>query len=128
MPIVTTRDDEKRRITVIVSDPWSAEEIAVSLEHQLTDRAWKYGTLYDVRGASVIPTEPDVLWLVKQAQQHIARHGARGPVAVLIEPGVKGTQLQQYSQYAAVQSRMQLRVFVDEAEASAWLDQTVVTD
>ena len=128
MPIVTTRDDERRRMTVTVSDPWSAEEIAVSLEHQLTDRAWKYRTLYDVRGASVIPTEPDVLWLVKQAQQHIARHGARGPVAVLIEPGVKGTQLQQYAEYAAAQSRMQLRVFLDEAEANAWLDDTVIGD
>ena len=128
MPIVTTRDDERRRITVTVSDPWSAEEIAVSLEHQLTDRAWKYGTLYDVRGASVIPAEPDVLWLVKQAQQHIARHGARGSVAVLIEPGITGTQLQQYSEYAAAQSRMLLRVFVDEAEANAWLDGTVIND
>ena len=128
MPIVTTRDDERRRISVTVSDPWSAEDIAVSLEHQLTDRAWKYATLYDVRGASVIPAEPDVLWLVQQAHQHIARHGARGPVAVLIEPGIKGTQLQQYSEYAAAQSRMLLRVFVDEAEANAWLDDTVVTD
>jgi hypothetical protein len=128
VPIVTTRDAEKRRIHVTVSDPWSAEEIAVTLEHQLTDRLWKYGTLYDVRGASVIPSEPDVLWLVKQAQQHVARHGAPGPVAVLIESSVKGKQLQQYAEYAAVQSRMQVRVFLDEAEANAWLDDTLTNE
>ncbi len=85
MPIAITRDDEQRRITVIVSDPWSVEEIAIAVDRQLAEQVWTYGTLYDLRGSNWVPSEADVLWLVKRGQQQVARHGARGAVAVLLD-------------------------------------------
>lgn len=86
MPIGIARDDEQRRITVTVSDPWSVEEILrFTVDRQLAEQVWTYGTLYDLRGSNWVPSEPDVLWLVKRGQQQIARHGARGPVAVLLD-------------------------------------------
>lgn len=121
MPIVTTRDDEHHLLTVKLSDPWSVEEIAVSVDRQLAENTWKYDTIYDLRGTRGMPTEPDILWLVKQGDQYLALRGARGLVAVLIDRNESGKLQQQYAEYAGVQNRVALRVFDDEVEARAWL-------
>ena len=121
MPIVTTRDDERRLLTVKLTDPWSVEEIAVSIDRQLAENTWKYDTIYDLRGTSGMPTEPDIFWLVKQGDQYLALRGARGLVAVLIDRNESGKLQQQYAEYAGAQNRVVLRVFDDEAAAHEWL-------
>jgi len=120
VPIATTRDDEHRLLTVKLSDQWSVEEIAVSVDRQLADNTWKYDTIYDLRGTSGMPTEPDILWLVKQGDQYLALRGARGLVAVLIDRTESGKLQQQYAEYAGAQNRVALRVFDDEAAAREW--------
>ena len=121
MPIVTTRDDEHRLLTVKLSDPWSVEEIAVSIDRQLAENTWKYDTIYDLRGTRGMPTEPDILWLVKQGDQYLALRGARGLVAVLIDRTESGKLQKQYAEYAGTRNRVALRVFDDEAAAREWL-------
>jgi len=121
VPIVTTRDDEQRLLTVKVSDPWSVEEIAVAIDRQLADHTWKYDAIYDLRGTRGMPTEPDILWLVKQGDHHLALRGPRGLVAVLIDPTESGKLQQQYAEYAGAKNRVALRVFDDEAAAREWL-------
>ena len=121
MPIVTTRNDEQRRLTVTVSDPWSVEDIARFLDRQLTENTWKHGTVYDLRATKWVPAQPDVLWLVQQSDQQTARHGSRGPVAVIVAPTSQGRLLQLYAEYAGSQNRSRLRVFDDEVAALEWL-------
>jgi hypothetical protein len=121
VPIVITRDDERRRLTIVLSDPWSVEEISRSMNQELTDNTWKYGKLYDLRGTMAVPTEPDVLWLVRQHDQQTARHGSRGPIAVITAPTSQGLLMQQYATRAGAQNRMQLKVFDDEIAAHEWL-------
>lgn len=121
MPVVTHRDDARRLLTVKVSDPWSVEELAVSIDRQLAENTWKYDTIYDLRGSTHLPTEPDILWLVKQGDQFLALRGQRGLVAVLIDQTVRGRQHQQYAEYARTQNKVALRVFDDEAAAHEWL-------
>lgn len=121
MPIAINRDDEQRRITVIVSDPWSVEEIAIAVDRQLAEQVWTYGTLYDLRGSSWVPSEADVLWLVKRGQQQVARHGARGPIAVLLDANNQVALLRKYAEYGAEHSHLTVGVFDDPATAASWL-------
>ncbi|MFN7918274.1 MAG: hypothetical protein U0Q55_23230 [Vicinamibacterales bacterium] len=121
MPIVVTRDDEQRRVTVMVSDPWSVEEVAVVSERQVTAGTWRYGTLYDLRGSTWVPSEPDMLWLVQRGQQLAARNGARGPVAVLIDADAPAQVAQRYAQHGRRRSEESVQIFRVEAEALQWL-------
>lgn len=121
MPIAITKDDAQRRITVVISDPWSVEEIAIAVDRQLADQVWAYGTLYDLRGSNWVPSEPDMLWLVKRGQQQVARHGARGPVAVLLDGNSQAALLTTYAEYGAEHSHLTVGVFDDEAAARQWL-------
>ena len=121
MPIAINRDDDQRRITVTVSDPWSVEEIAIAVDRQLAEQVWTYGTLYDLRGSKWVPSEADVLWLVKRGQQQVARHGARGPVAVLLDGNSQADLLRTYAEYGAEHSHLTVGVFDDLSAAGQWL-------
>ncbi len=121
MPIAIARDDEQRQITVTVSDPWSVEEIAIAVDRQLAEQVWSYGTLYDLRGSNWVPSEADVLWLVKRGQQQVARHGARGPVAVLLDANNQAALLRKYAEYGGEHSHVTVAVFDDPAAAGPWL-------
>lgn len=121
MPIAINRDDEQRQITVTVSDPWSVEEIAIAVDRQLADQVWTWGTLYDLRGSNWVPSEADVLWLVRRGQQQVARHGAPGPVAVLLDGNSQADLLRNYADYGAEHSHLTLGVFDDLSAAGQWL-------
>ena len=121
MPIATIRDDDHHRLTLTVTDPWSAEEIANALDRQVSSELWNYATVYDLRETRFIPSEPDLLWLVKHAQQQVARHGARGPVAELIDGAGHGADLRRYAELGGVHSHVRVRVFTDVVAANAWL-------
>lgn len=122
MPIAITRDDEQRRVTVTVSDPWSVEEVAVVSDRQVSQQIWRYGTLYDLRGSTWVPSEPDMAWLVKRGHQLVALHGARGPVAVLVDPAAPAHVAQRYADYSGGAGQpYPSRIFVDPVEAAEWL-------
>lgn len=121
MPIGVTRDDDQRRVTVTVSDPWSVEEVAVVSERQVSAGTWRYGTLYDLRGSTWVPSEPDMLWLVQRGQQLVARHGARGPVAVLIDSDAPEQVAQRYAQHGRRRDNEAVQIFRSEPDAAQWL-------
>lgn len=110
-------------MTVTVTDPWSVEEIAVTMERQIAEHTWAYAVLYDMSRTTSIPTEPDVLWLVKRGQQQVARHGARGPIAVITSVKPEALPLQSYAMSAGEQGRMMINVFTDHAAADRWLSE-----
>lgn len=119
MPIAMTRDDEQRRVTVTVSDPWSVEEVVVAGDRQIAGGAWRHGTLYDLHGSTWVPSEPDLLWLVKRGHQQVALHGARGPVAIVVDGTTSPHLVQCYVQYGG--GTDVVRVFETSAAAAGWL-------
>jgi hypothetical protein len=123
VPVTADRDDERRRVTVTVTDPWSVEEIAVTMDQQLAEQTWAYAVIYDVSRTAWIPSEPDVLWLVKRGQQQVARHGARGPIAVITSHRPEAQPLQSYAAYGGEQSRALISVFTDADAAERWLEE-----
>lgn len=122
MPIVVNRDDERRRVTVAVSDPWSVEEVAVVSERQVAEQTWRYGTLYDLRGSTWVPSEPDMQWLAQRGQQLATRHGARGPVAVLVDADASEQLAQRYAQYGRLRGGNDpIQIFRSASDAAEWL-------
>lgn len=122
MPIATTRDDEQHRVTVTVSDPWSVEEIAVVSDRQVSQQTWRYGTLYDLRGSTWVPSEPDLAWLADRGHHLVALHGARGPVAIVVDQDAPPHVAQRYAQYGTGTAVLETaRIFVDADEAIRWL-------
>lgn len=123
VPVTATRDDERRRVTVTITDPWSVEEIAVAMEQQIAERTWAYAVVYDMSRTTWIPAEPDVLWLVKRGQQQVARHGSRGPIAVVTSLGPEALPLHSYAISAGEHGRVTINVFTDHAAADRWLSE-----
>ena len=58
MPIVYQRDDQRRLITVTVTEPWSVDDILGVIDRQAGEDTWEYALLYDLR--SVTEISPDV--------------------------------------------------------------------
>ena len=67
------------------------------------------------------PSEADVLWLVKRGTQQVARYGASGPVAVLLDGNSQGPLLRSYAEYGREHSHLTVGVFDDPDAARQWL-------
>jgi hypothetical protein len=84
MPVQYVRDDEKRRITLTVSDPLTVEERIAAVERQLADGAWGYGLIIDARSmASFTPKLTEMQAAASRLAELVAVHGPRGPVALV---------------------------------------------
>ncbi|MFT3828029.1 MAG: hypothetical protein QM731_29190 [Chitinophagaceae bacterium] len=113
------QDAEQRRVTVTVSDPWSVEEIVVAGDRQIAKGIWRYGAVYDLRGSTWVPSEPDLLWLVTRGHQQVALHGARGPVAIVVDATASSQLVQCYVEYGGGADAA--RVFESDVAAADWL-------
>src|SRR4051812_8661481 len=85
MPVFFTRDDARRLISVMVTDPYAIDDFVGLLERQHAEGAWAYATLHDFRSVSILPSAADVHLLM----QHVGRIGndrQRGPVGLAIRP------------------------------------------
>ena len=83
MPIAYQRDDQRRLITVTVTEPCSVDDISSMIDRQAGEGTWEYALLYDLRAMTDASTEADF--------QQIAERGKvggggrqRGPVGVAI--------------------------------------------
>lgn len=124
VPVTAERDDQRRRVVVTITDPWSVEEVAVTMDRQVSDQTWPWSVLYDLQRSSWLPNEADLLWLVKRGQQQVVRHGPRGPVAVVMgtRPGADAT-LQKYADYSELRMEVTIALFQDAVAAHHWLDE-----
>jgi ribosomal protein S28E/S33 len=82
MPIAYQRDDQRRLITVTVTEPCSVDDIASVIDRQ-GEGTWKYALLYDLRAATDASTEADLQQLAERVKV-AGREGERGPVGVAI--------------------------------------------
>jgi hypothetical protein len=60
MPIVYQRDDQRRLITVTVTEPWSVDDILSVIDRQAGEDTWEYALLYDLRALKEISAEIDL--------------------------------------------------------------------
>jgi hypothetical protein len=117
------RDDAHRRIRIVARDPLGAEDLCEIVDRQVREGTWTYGILYDMRattGAGMSKMETRAV--AEHVRAHVARRGARGPVALLTGTTDLVAVGQKYAYFLGSKLRSQFKVFWDLAGAERWLD------
>jgi hypothetical protein len=121
MPVQYLLDDTQRRIRLVLSDPITVAELLGSVERQLADGAWSYGTLVDARIPFPAPRSSDMESFVSGVRELIAAHGPRGPVAVVARESGPISSAQMFLFFGGKTDA--IVVFWDLEDARQWLDE-----
>ena len=122
MPIHYERDDARRRIVVMTTGHVTPEDVRGTLERQANEGAWSYAVLYDARAGTNVPTAEEVHRLLLHVGTLTARHGPRGPVA-LISGNTRLSRIgRAYSRLGEL-TALNVQVFTDVEQAERWLDE-----
>jgi Mg-chelatase subunit ChlI len=120
-PYDYVRDDEKRRISVLVRTALPPEDFVRIIDRQAQEQTWSYAMLYDLRAVSAPLSKQDYDTLAAEVFRHVAVHGDRGPVAVVTTSADAIGAIQLYA-YVLERAGVNLQVFWDLSEADRWLD------
>jgi hypothetical protein len=120
MPIQYQLDDTKRRIRLTLTDPVTVADFLASVERQLADGTWSYGTLIDARIPFTAPRASDMRKFVASVLELIQTHGPRGPVAVVTRESGAISSSQMYNVFGG--KTESIEVFWDLDDAQQWLD------
>jgi hypothetical protein len=87
MPVDYVRDDQRRLITVTVTEPYSLGDLLSVLDRQAAEDTWEYAMLYDLRAVTRLSTEADLQRMADRVKV-VGGGRERGPVgmAVASEP------------------------------------------
>jgi hypothetical protein len=83
MPIAYQRDDQRRLMTVTVTEPCSVDDISSVIDPQPGEDTWEYALLYDVRAMTDASTEAG-LRQIAERMKVVSGGRERGPVAIAI--------------------------------------------
>jgi hypothetical protein len=83
MPIAYERDDQRRLITVTVTEPYSLDDIRGVIDRQAGEDTWGYAMLYDLRAVTDASAEADLQQIADRVQA-VGRGRERGLVGVAI--------------------------------------------
>lgn len=122
MPIHYERDDARRRIIIMTTGHVTPEDVRGALERQSNEGAWSYAVLYDARAGTNVPTAKDVRHLVLHVGTLTARHGPRGPVALISSNTQLSRMGRAYSSLGEL-TALNVQVFTDVDDAERWLDE-----
>jgi hypothetical protein len=121
MPIQYQLDDINRRIRLTLTDPVTVADFLASVECQLANGAWSYGTLVDARIPFTAPRASDMREFVAGVRELIQTHGPRGPVAVVTRESGAISSSQMYNVFGG--KTESIEVFWDLDDAQQWLDE-----
>src|SRR5580704_16348906 len=87
MPIAHVRDDQRRLITVTVTEPYSLGDLLSVIDRQSAEDTWEYAMLYDLRAVTRLSSEADLQQMADRVKV-VGAGRERGPVgmAVASEP------------------------------------------
>jgi hypothetical protein len=123
MPITYERDDRRCRIQVCLSGVVTVEDLLAIVDRQAAEATWHYSLCYDARNLTKKETSPvdDVRRVLRHTVETSAKHGDRGPVAIVTDNPADYTIVRMYAALGAPQ-RITVEVFRDPADAIRWLD------
>jgi hypothetical protein len=82
MPIAYVRDDQRRLITVTVTEPYSLGDLLGVLDRQAAEDTWEYAMLYDLRAVTRMSTEVDLQRMAHRVKV-VGGGRERGPVGMV---------------------------------------------
>ena len=122
MPVHYERDDARRRIIIMTTGHVTPEDVRGAVERQAHEGAWSYTVLYDARAGTNVPTADDVHRLVLLVGTLTARHGPRGPVALVSGSTGLSRIGRAYSRLGEL-TALNVQVFAEVDDAERWLDE-----
>lgn len=99
----------------------TTEEVLGAVERQAEEGTWSYSVLYDVRAGKNTPTPEDLRRVVMRVGMLTARHGPRGPVALVTNTAPMSRMARAYSNLGQL-TALDVEVFTRLEDAEQWLD------
>ena len=117
MPITYERDDDRRLITVTVTDPYSVDDVLGVIDRQAAEDTWPYAVLFDLRAPMAIPADS------QQIADHVVAVGQgreRGPVGIAI--AAQPDQFRRGLTYAELSGKTaNIEVLLTPAQRADWM-------
>ncbi len=120
MRVEYQRQDDIRLLLVTVDGRVSGGDVREMLDYQANAGVWGYAVVYDERAAHVDLSANDMRGLAAHAMELTARHGRRGPVAIVASENVDYGLNRMASAYADA-AGYEIGVFRTMAEALDWI-------
>ena len=123
MSITHERDDARRRINVKLAGTVTVEDLLAIVDRQAAEQTWHYSLCYDARRITkdAASTADEVRRVLRHVVETTAKHGARGPVAIVTDNPADFAMVRMYSWLGAEQ-RLTVEVSRDPNDALRWLD------
>ena len=121
MPIHYLRDDEKRRVYVTWEGKPTVDEGVAMMDRQAADGAWSYSVQQDVRDGREAPTLEELRQIVMHVGKLTAKHGPRGPVALIVGDPELFKAAKRYALLGEL-TALNVEMFATPAAAEQWLD------
>jgi hypothetical protein len=121
VPLHYERDDSRQRILILTAGHVTTEEVLGVVDRQAEEGTWSYSVLYDVRAGKNIPTPEDLCRVVMRVGVLTARHGPRGPVALVTTTPQMSRMARTYSNLGEL-TALDVEVFTRVEDAEQWLD------
>jgi hypothetical protein len=83
MPILDQRDDQRRLITVTVTEPCSVDDISSVIDRHAGEGTWEYALLYDLRAMTDASAEANLQQIVERVKVPGGER-ERGPMGIAI--------------------------------------------
>jgi hypothetical protein len=119
MPITYERDDERRLITVTVTEPYSVDDLLPVIDRQAAEHTWEYAMLIDRRSGTFLSDEAD-LQRVANRIETLGAGRTRGPVGIAMtnEPA----RFRRILKSAVLaRNRTAFEVVLTDAQLAEWL-------
>jgi hypothetical protein len=119
MPVDYQRNEERRLITVTLTDPFSFDDLLSQTDRQWAEQTWEYAVLYDIRAGSRASSAREIHQLVDHTRS-VGGGRPRGPVGVAIRPRPEVLRRGMQLTAAAGPSR-DIEILLSEEQVEAWL-------
>jgi hypothetical protein len=121
VPIHYERDDTRQRILIMTTGHVTADDVLGVVDRQAEEGAWPYSVLYDARAGRNTPTPEDLRRVVMRVGMLTARHGPRGPVALVTRSPQLSRMARAYASLGQL-TALDVEVFTRVEDAEQWLD------
>ena len=123
MPITYECNDQRRLITVTVTEPYSVTDILGVIDRQAAEGAWGHATLYDLRGMRDMSPKIDLEQMADRVRA-VAAGCERGPVGIAINP--RPALFLAFLTYAHLTKElMAVEVLLTASQLNAWVARNV---
>ena len=119
MPIAYERDDQRRLITVTVTEPYSVDDTLNVLDRQAAEGTWGYAMLYDLRAVTFASTEAHLRRIADRVTV-LAGGRERGRVGMAV--GARPEMFRMGLMYAELTRKlMDVEVLLTSAQFESWM-------